>query len=381
MNGRSPSPARPPLPYTWIAVLLLMMGCTQPVPTPEPHEREPDYYRAHEVLRHVHQPLATRVVPVPDHPNGQITLHTNAQGFRSDTEHPIPKPPDTVRVLVTGDSHTDGVVDNVDSFAPALARRLRMAALEAGRDVAFDVVNGGTGYWGPVEYGSAFSVWKDLEPDWCVVVLYEGNDFLDVVASEERSGLRALQRIPDHYQRLEAIGSVAGERVSQQLNQDLLFAHDVVAARDSVHHAGAALLAAHTACALQEAPLLLVRLPPVGAVHPPTAAQEQQIRAQLGDTFSLSGRVLGDRLEEWLHGRAPDLTVIDLWQPLYRRAHGLSAISTLPFHPDGPGHKHEPQRVFWSSDHHLSVTGHAVLAEVLATHITVDDTTGTPSSP
>ena len=255
-----------------------------------------------------------------------------------------------------------------------------MAALEAGHDVAFDIVNGGTGYWGPVEYGAAFSVWSNLEPDWCVVVLYEGNDFLDVVASEERSGERALQRIPDHYERLEAIGTVAGERVSQQLNQDLVFAHDVVAARDSVDQTGEALLSAHTACAQQGAPLLLARLPPVGAVHPPTAAQAQQIDGQLGDTFSLSGRVLGDRLEAWLGGRAPDLTVVDLWQPLYRRAHGLSSVAATPSHPDGPGHKNAPQAVFWPSDHHLSIAGHAVLAEVLATHI-IGDTTPAPSSP
>ena len=349
---------------------MLLGGCGAAPPT-EPWEREPDYYQPHEVLRHVHRPHATRVTPVPDHPAGRVTFRTNARGFRNDTEHTVPKPPNTIRILVTGDSHTDGVVDNADSFAPALERLLRIAAVEQDRDVTIEVVNGGTGYWGPAEYGVAFSLWADLEPDWCVVVLYEGNDFLDVVASEERAGQRAIQRTPDHYERLEAVWELAGERVSQQLNQDFLFAQDVVAARDAVQETGAALLAAHTACVKHGAPLLVARLPPVGAVHAPTAAQADAIRTHLGDTFTLSGRVLGDRLVDWLSGRSPDLKVIDLWEDLYRSAHGLHTPPEQPSGGVATGQKGSPARMFWSGDHHLSVHGHAVLASALARHITL----------
>jgi len=353
-----------------LLALLAFTGC-RAEPVPEPWEREPDYYEAHSILRHVHRPLATRTTPVPEHPQGSVTFRTNARGFRSDREYAVPKPGRTFRVLVTGDSHTDGVVDNADSFAPELERLLRMQALEAGHDLAVEVVNGGTGYWGPTEYGAAFSVWADLEPDLCVVVLYEGNDFLDVVASEERRGLRGLQRRPDHYERLLSVGETVGERVSQQLNQDLLFTHDVVAARDAVQQTGTALLEAHTACHKQQAPLIVVRLPPVGAVHPPSPREARAIHTEFDDLFVLSGRALGDRLAVWLRGRSPELTVLDLWEDLYRSAHGLPVRidGTSPW--ESTGMKTAPRRVYWSTDHHLSVHGHSVLAQRLALAITL----------
>ena len=61
--------------------------------------------------------------PWPERADGQWMLRTNDLGFREDAALPVPRP--ALRVLVTGDSHTDGVCNNDESFANLLEARLR----------------------------------------------------------------------------------------------------------------------------------------------------------------------------------------------------------------------------------------------------------------
>ena len=349
------------LPLLAIAAI----GCQPDPPPPEVWEREADYYVAHPILGHVHKPNATRVTAVPEHPDGQVTFRTNAAGFRNDREVAVPKPPHTFRVLVVGDSHTDGVVDNSEGFGDGLARQLDVAFAEHRISDHIDVINGGTGYWGPAQYGQAFSVWAHLEPDACVVMLYEGNDLLDAVAAEERAGKRHIGRLEDHYDRLYAVAEHVGERVSQQLNQDLLFAHAPSAAIDAVRLTREAIVEAHDTCAAFDAPLVVVRLPPSGAVHPPTPAETAHIQAILGPIPWLSGRTLADALQRQLAEVAPNVTVLDAWPQLYRTARGLRPSPTVDNPWQHTGEKAPPERVFWSHDHHLSTAGHAAVIRTL----------------
>ena len=158
-----------------------LAACRSSPPPPEVWEREPDYYLPHDVLGHVHKPDSRRLTTVPEHPDGAVELRTNGLGFRNDRNPTTPKPVGTWRALVVGDSHTDGVVDNRDGVGDALARVLEIDRREQGIELRAEVINGGTGYWGPAQYAEAFSVWAALEPDLCIVILYEGNDFLDAV--------------------------------------------------------------------------------------------------------------------------------------------------------------------------------------------------------
>src|SRR5690606_18882269 len=70
-------------------------------------------------------------VPWPEHPNGEYVMRTNALGMRED-EEVDPCRPD-LRILVTGDSHTDGICANSESFCNRLEARL--AAEDGGRTV------------------------------------------------------------------------------------------------------------------------------------------------------------------------------------------------------------------------------------------------------
>jgi len=328
-------------------------------------EREPDYYLPHDVLGHVHKPDSRRLTTVPEHPDGAVELRTNGLGFRNDRNPTTPKPVGTWRALVVGDSHTDGVVDNRDGVGDALARVLEIDRREQGIELRAEVINGGTGYWGPAQYAEAFSVWAALEPDLCIVILYEGNDFLDAVAAEERAGRRRLDRLEDHYPRLFEVAEHVGERVSQQMNQDLLFAHAPSAAVDAVRLTREAIVRAGDTCTALGAPLVVVRLPPSGAVHPPTADETTHIDRTLGSIPWLSGRTLGSTTERQLAEVAPEVIVIDSWQALYRRSRGLRRHVVAGDIPEHLGEREPNQRMYWSHDHHLSSYGHAVIVELL----------------
>ena len=285
---------------------------------------------------------------LPEHPNGHIVMATEHRGFRADAPIAVPRPPDTLRVLLLGDSHIDGVVDNRDNVAALLSARWTARVQERGGTATVEVVNGGTGYWGPIEYRHAMTVWRDLEPQACVVVVFDGNDFLDVLAFDERAGRLALARRPDHFARLEALTDTVGQLVSQQLNQDFVFAFDPIAAEMSVEKSVEALLQARESCAAIGAPLYVAVLPSPATIHPLSPEAETALAFDLAPEDRLSGRRLVPQLTARL--AAADVPVLDLWPALY-------AAARLPSAPS--------PRLYWALDQHLSVAGHRVVADAI----------------
>ena len=71
-------------------------------------------------MRHI--PNRDDPIRMKEVPNGVWSMRTNALGLREDAE-PLAAKPD-LRILVTGDSHTDGVCENRDSFPHVLQRAL-----------------------------------------------------------------------------------------------------------------------------------------------------------------------------------------------------------------------------------------------------------------
>lgn len=330
------------------AAAAVWMGCGR---APEVWEREPDYYVQHDVLEHVHRSHTSRTFPFAEHPTGQLTMTTEARGLRADEDVAVPHPRDgRFRVVVTGDSHTDGVVHNHEHFKEALADTLSARRAQAGLPGPVEVVNGGHGHWGPEHYARFFAAYDTLEPDACLVVLYDGNDFLDALAWHERHGDRSLPRRPDHYERLAKVAEVVGEAVSQQLNQDALLAGHPDLSQQSLDLTLAALLRARDACAAR--PFAVAVLPSRHAVHAPSPTQSTAIATTLGlsPAERLSGRRLSRALMEGLSEAGVPAT--DTWPTLHLAAHGL---------PD----KTPPQTMFWQTDHHLSVAGHAAVARHL----------------
>lgn len=81
-----------------------------------------------------------------------------------------------VRVLLVGDSHLMGVVDNPENAAEILERGLSDAGLDEPR-----VFNASCGYYSPYQYVlRARTLMERLRPQVVVLVVYLGNDFLEL---------------------------------------------------------------------------------------------------------------------------------------------------------------------------------------------------------
>lgn len=109
-----------------------------------------------------------------------LRLATNNLGLRRDGDTTIAKPEGTTRVLVLGDSQTEGIVENADTFAAVLETRL---AARGGAKV--EVLNGGVSGYSPLlEYLWLREWGARLAPDVVVLVLYTGNDIGELTARE-----------------------------------------------------------------------------------------------------------------------------------------------------------------------------------------------------
>ena len=154
---------------------------------------ETDYYQSDETVGHVHKPYAKREYDWPECKKGKIVNKTNNLGFRKDVDTKINKASGVTRILVTGDSQIDGVVDNNESFPNVLEDKLNSEINPA----KFEVLNGGVGYYGPDHYLGFLYRYLFLKPDVYIVVIYTGNDFLDAARIlEARDG---INKRPEKY--------------------------------------------------------------------------------------------------------------------------------------------------------------------------------------
>lgn len=177
------------------------------------------------------------VEPLPDGSPGRFVIRRNRLSLREDADTPIEPAADVVRVLCLGDSHTDGVCDNVDSY-PHLFQRMwndaespSRSATTSGDDTKrrppdasatghdevdrgvhqrrrlgeatpIEVLNAGWATSSPYQQYWAFEqVYRRLRPDLVCVGFYAGNDFVDLMRSAdavhlERQGERWAHREP-----------------------------------------------------------------------------------------------------------------------------------------------------------------------------------------
>lgn len=324
----------------WVLGLALTLpGCRSAPPAPGPWEREPDLYRAHPRLWLAHQPGARRAVDFAEHPAGGFTMATEAHGFREDGT--VATRPPGPRVLLVGDSHLAGVVENRETAAAVLERRLGV-----------EVVNGATGYWGPDQYAAFFAEWvgpgaatAELGATACLAVVYLGNDLVDTLATAERAGALRLPRPADHGDRLVRAWERAGEAVPQLLNQDAVLDLRPDLGPTAVDRTVAALVAARDRCAPRFFGVVL--LPTRLDVDPAAEAAVGAGRLALGLAPGAVGahRRLGGALADQLG--AAGVPVLD-----------PTAVLQGAHRPERP--------VFWTTDWHLAVQGHAALAGAIA---------------
>jgi hypothetical protein len=103
-----------------------------------------------------------------EHYDGIINMKTNNLGFRRDTDT-FPDKVRKIRILVTGDSHIDGVLNNSESCCATLENLLNQSY----NDNIYEVINGGVGYYFPRNYLGIINKYLYLSPDIFIVILME----------------------------------------------------------------------------------------------------------------------------------------------------------------------------------------------------------------
>jgi hypothetical protein len=322
------------------AVLALRQPPAEPrgvLPFPESQR---DSYVLDGIAGHLHRPNIVRTVVWPEHPDGRFEFRTNNLGFREDSETAVAKPADSYRVLVTGDSHIDGVVANPESFPNLLESRLNRDR----KSLSFEVINGGTGHYGPANYAGVLRRFLDLGLDRFVVVIFTGNDILDAVAEAWAAGsLEIPQRPASYMERLEAAQRLSPAAVSQGYNQILFFVTFPELEQLAIALTVKAMTEIHRLASDRGVRVDILLLPAKLDVEPASDAARQ---AEVIETLALTpeqltvNRRLAVRLAEALSEA------------------GLSVID--PF-PEFLSSEHE---LFWVRDYHLSVSGHGLLTDV-----------------
>jgi hypothetical protein len=275
----------------------------------------------------------------PERPDGTLTIVTNGQGLREDEEVAPVKA--GVRVLVVGDSHTFGLVDNSETFA----NRLEDALDPLPDGTRCEVVNAGVGGTGPYEELGSIEEFLSLDPDLVLVVFFDGNDFLNCVRFARFFSKQSTPPFSDEQTaRQEAARERGGSRLAEGFRQAYDFALRPENAQIGLEAAIERCRAMAGLCAAHDVGFLLAVLPSKVEVD---GADDRELSDALLDDLGLTqqqfdlNRRLAVRLIERL--RADGLTVVDLYEPL----------------------RAEPRPLYWRRDHHLATAGHALVAELL----------------
>lgn len=296
--------------------------------------------------REVYHPLALAVLKPdrkdtfawPEHPEGRIEFRTNNLGFREDA--PTSVTPSGPRILVLGDSQTEGVVPNRESFANVLEARL--AAIGS----PTEVINAGVGATGPHNYLGQLLLHEDLRPDTVIVVIFTGNDFSHALVIDDRihgrpSSLRAHTEMQEAKVRWP-------DRLPQAFTQALAFHDDPQAAELALAATRVICEELARQCAFLGARLLVATLP----TRPELDLDDEATVSEILEAFHLQradldvNARLGEQLREQL------------------AAQGIETLDLFPVLQAAPSPR------FWVKDYHLNVTGHAAVARALLKALT-----------
>ncbi|MCK6447229.1 MAG: SGNH/GDSL hydrolase family protein [Planctomycetes bacterium] len=274
----------------------------------------------------------------PEHPRGAWTSATNSDGARED--HELGAIGARRLVVVAGDSQTEGMCDNVDTFCSDVERRL-----EREHGLKVELYDTGLSGYTFQNYAGVLRRYADRGPEVFVTVVYGGNDFVEAVRLE-----RVLRREArpaagaDYDARLVRARELSTVAFSQGLNQLLYFQErpsDVElafdAARDSFEEIAAR-------CREQGVVWILVYLPtPLELDREPWSGIVRGARERLGIDAADLARI-SELVERSLGvARALGATVLDL-RPALAAAR---------------------ERCFWS-ELHLDLDGHALVGAELA---------------
>jgi len=126
------------------------------------------YYHLDHKTGHFHSPNTIKTIVWKEHKSGNLVLKTNNLGLRNEASTEVKK--SIKRVLITGDSHTDGLVYNQENFVS------RLNQLDSNKT---EFLNAGHGFYSFKNYRQTIQKLGYLKPDIFVITVYTGNDFIE----------------------------------------------------------------------------------------------------------------------------------------------------------------------------------------------------------
>lgn len=274
--------------------------------------------------------------PWKEHPAGGWLSHHNDLGMR-EVHEPASERPDQ-RVLVTGDSHTEGVCGTQETFPNVLEALLR----ERHPDEQIEVLNAGKGGYNLYNYVGVLETFLELEPDVYVVCVYGGNDFYTSLLLQRYFHRRGPPEILPWNAGL--LVDKAGGLPAQELLQTFYFLNnpdDVPVAVETMVRGSREIA---SICAAHGIAPLFAYLPP------PTRGQPE-----------LQGRWIDEVLVPL--GIAPQaVRVSDRIADAWLATVASEGIATLDLRPRFQA-RSEP--LYWERDHHINVDAHRLIAEAL----------------
>ncbi len=275
-----------------------------------------------------------------EHPRREWQLTTNASGCRQSTDLREETP--DLRILITGDSHTAGVVPLEENFAFVLEDALMASA----PDRSVESINAGKGGFDFYNYIGVLDKFADAEPDVFVLAVFGGNDFMACVRPYRYFNNLPPLPTPDPEESLvvRAIGDETRGLIPQDLNQLTVFRRSPMDVEYASIAAKQMLVSFRATCAERDIEFLLVLIPPCGDV------QRDIIQPEFDDAVS---RLHLSEADLEVSGKLADQFLEDAEEL------GVRAIDMRPIF------RASEEPCYWRSDLHINTLGHALVAREL----------------
>ncbi len=274
----------------------------------------------------------------PEHERGGWLNKTNSYGMRADADPGDPAP--RWRVLITGDSHTEGACGNDESFPYLLDRRLVGLGYDA------EVWNAGCGVYSFYEYLGALEHLLELEPDVFIVTVYGGNDFYGAMRSQRYfhrrlAPQRAWKPVREYH---EAGGLTPADVFHQDLSQVVYFRRNPEDVELSVETGLAVLREMAAICEREGVEFGVAYLPPASTAQPKLYGPIYEDAVEAFE-FTLDELFLSDRLADELLAGLTEA--------------GIRCVDLRP------GYRASTEWLYWVTDMHINLAGHREVARAL----------------
>lgn len=268
---------------------------------------------------------------------------TNNLGFREDDDI-VAKRPNEYRVLVTGDSHTDGVLKhNPQSFINIWEKKLNATSDSI---TYYNCINGGVGYYTFRNYLGFLKKYLYLKPDVYLINVFTGNDFREApIFEDNRTNVRNVFK--NSYIRLKKKFYSAEKKAipfTQGIEQSLYFYSFPGEKEKSMRLAKKYLTEIKRICDQENIQLIVTLLPSKIETNPAFRTKIQSL-FNLDDQEIQVNEQLTNILINWLNSE--QIVNYNLKPPLEQAT----------------------EKVYWDEDLHINVKGHEIVGDFLLKNI------------